>query len=114
MSGGAKRGFTVFMELFRIISAFVLAAVTAYLLGSINFAIIITKAFLHKDIRDFGSGNAGMTNVLRTLGKGPAALTLTSAVSPEFILVTRLSDTAAVTSMPPSPTMTATGMDALT
>ena len=76
MSGEAKRGFTVFMELFRIISAFVLAAVTAYLLGSMNFAMISTKAFLHKDIRDFGSGNAGMTNVLRTLGKGPAALTL--------------------------------------
>ncbi len=64
------------MELFRIICACVLSSAVAYLLGSINFAIIITKAVLHKDIRDFGSGNAGMTNVLRTVGKGPAALTL--------------------------------------
>lgn len=54
----------------------ILSMVLAYLFGSINFAIIITKVFAKKDIRDFGSGNAGMTNVLRTLGKGPAALTL--------------------------------------
>jgi len=47
-----------------------------YLLGSVNFAIIITKLFGKGDIRDCGSGNAGMTNVLRTVGKGAAALTL--------------------------------------
>lgn len=51
-------------------------AVLAYLLGSLSFAIIITKLLYHKDIRTFGSGNAGMTNVLRTFGKGAAALTL--------------------------------------
>lgn len=48
--------------------------VVSYLLGSVNFAIIITKLFLHEDIRSYGSGNAGMTNVLRTVGKGAAAL----------------------------------------
>ena len=48
----------------------------AYLLGSVNFAIIVTKLFKKGDIRDYGSGNAGMTNVLRTVGKGAAALTL--------------------------------------
>ena len=52
-----------------------ISMIIAYLLGSINFAVIITKGFAKKDIRDCGSGNAGMTNVLRTLGKGPAALT---------------------------------------
>lgn len=52
------------------------AAGLAYLVGSVNFAIIITRAFAKQDIREFGSGNAGMTNVFRTLGKGPAALTL--------------------------------------
>jgi glycerol-3-phosphate acyltransferase PlsY len=51
------------------------ALIIAYLLGSVNFAIIITKFFAKEDIRDFGSGNAGMTNVLRTVGKGAAALT---------------------------------------
>lgn len=60
---------------------FVLAAVVsiiAYLLGSINFAIIFTKiADKNKDIREMGSGNAGFTNVLRSVGKGPAILTIT-------------------------------------
>lgn len=60
----------------RIILSVVLAAICAYLLGSINFAIIVSKIFAHKDIRNFGSGNAGLTNVLRTFGKGPAAIVL--------------------------------------
>lgn len=51
-----------------------LAMVVSYLLGSVNFAIIVTKLFLHQDIRSFGSGNAGMTNVLRTVGKGAAVV----------------------------------------
>lgn len=62
------------MENFLFALSMVLAGVLAYLIGSMNFAIIVTRLFAHKDIRDFGSGNAGMTNVLRTLGKGPAAL----------------------------------------
>ena len=52
------------------------SVVLCYLLGSLSFAIIVSKCIAKKDIREFGSGNAGMTNVLRTLGKGPAALTL--------------------------------------
>ncbi|MFQ7750130.1 MAG: glycerol-3-phosphate acyltransferase, partial [Eubacteriales bacterium] len=53
-----------------------LAAVAGYLLGSINWSIILTRLFKHKeDIRKYGSGNAGMTNVLRTVGKVPAILT---------------------------------------
>ncbi len=55
--------------------ALLLAAAVAYLLGSVNFAIIITRLFSGKDIRSFGSGNAGATNVLRSQGKLPAALT---------------------------------------
>ncbi|MCL2088247.1 MAG: glycerol-3-phosphate 1-O-acyltransferase PlsY [Oscillospiraceae bacterium] len=55
---------------------YALSSVIAYLLGSINFAIIITRVFYRKDIRSYGSGNAGMTNVLRNFGKLPAALTL--------------------------------------
>lgn len=49
-------------------------AVAAYLLGSINFAIITTRVKSHEDIRDYGSGNAGMTNVLRTQGKKAAVI----------------------------------------
>jgi glycerol-3-phosphate acyltransferase PlsY len=46
-----------------------------YLLGSISFAVVISKIFYKQDIRNFGSGNAGMTNVLRTFGKKAAAAT---------------------------------------
>lgn len=53
-----------------------LCCLIAYLLGSLNFAIIISKCRFHDDIRKYGSGNAGMTNMLRTYGKGPALLTL--------------------------------------
>lgn len=53
------------------------AAVIGYLLGSISFSIIITRKFDQKaDIRTMGSGNAGFTNVLRSVGRLPAVLTL--------------------------------------
>ena len=48
----------------------------SYLLGSINSAIILSKLIYHDDIRRHGSGNGGMTNMLRTYGKGAAGLTL--------------------------------------
>ncbi len=48
----------------------------SYLFGSINTSIVICKIIHRKDIRDYGSGNAGLTNVLRTFGKPTAALTL--------------------------------------
>jgi len=49
--------------------------IIGYLLGSLNFGVIISKAFYHDDVRKHGSGNAGMTNILRTYGKFPAAAT---------------------------------------
>ena len=50
--------------------------VIAYLLGSLSPAIIITKINTGQDIRKMGSGNAGFTNVLRSVGVGPAVLTI--------------------------------------
>lgn len=50
--------------------------VIPYLLGSLSFSIIVSRLLYHQDIRKFGSGNAGMTNVLRTFGKKAAALTI--------------------------------------
>lgn len=48
----------------------------AYLLGSVNSAIIISKFLYRDDVRRHGSGNAGLTNMMRTYGKGAAGLTL--------------------------------------
>ena len=53
-----------------------IGGVAAYFLGSMNFAIIISKVKFHDDIRRYGSGNGGMTNMLRTFGKTAAAFTL--------------------------------------
>lgn len=50
--------------------------IAAYLLGSVNTAIVVSSTIYHDDIRKHGSGNAGLTNMLRTYGKGAAGLTL--------------------------------------
>ena len=52
-----------------------LCIVIPYLLGSINPAVLISKLVYHEDIRNFGSGNAGTTNMLRTYGKKAALAT---------------------------------------
>lgn len=52
------------------------AAVAAYLIGSINTSIILSRIFFGDDIRKSGSGNAGATNMLRTHGKKFAIATL--------------------------------------
>ena len=55
---------------------YLLFAVLGYLLGSLNFSIIIGKLFYNIDVREHGSKNAGTTNTLRVLGKGPAIFVL--------------------------------------
>lgn len=47
----------------------------SYLIGSVNFAIIVSRLTQKDDVRHHGSGSAGMTNMLRTYGKWPAAIT---------------------------------------
>lgn len=54
----------------------IIMGVIAYLIGSINFSVILSKKFAGFDVRQKGSGNAGSTNMLRSVGKGAAALTL--------------------------------------
>lgn len=51
------------------------AAAQAYLLGSVDTGILISKYLYHDDVRSHGSGAAGMTNMLRTFGKKAAAMT---------------------------------------
>ena len=60
----------------------------SYLLGSIPFGLILTKLFLKQDIRNFGSGNIGTTNVLRTGKKALALSTLILDVLKGYISVT--------------------------
>jgi len=54
----------------------VLAAVAAYLIGSLSFAVIVSRAMGLQDPRSYGSGNPGATNVLRSGSKAAAAVTL--------------------------------------
>lgn len=63
--------YSVFFLIFTVVTI-----VCSYLLGSVNSAIIISRVLYGDDIRKHGSGNAGLTNMLRTYGKGAAGLTL--------------------------------------
>ena len=56
--------------------AYIIMALIAYAIGSVNFSVIISKKMAGFDVREKGSGNAGSTNVLRTVGKKAAAITL--------------------------------------
>lgn len=55
---------------------YIIMAIIAYLIGSINFSVIISKKVAGFDVREKGSGNAGTTNMLRAVGKKAAAVTL--------------------------------------
>jgi glycerol-3-phosphate acyltransferase PlsY len=57
-----------------------LAGAIAYLVGAVPIGFLVARAFGVGDIRRHGSGNIGMTNVLRTAGKTPAILTLAGDV----------------------------------
>jgi len=60
--------------------AWLLSAISGYLIGSVSFGIIAGKILRGIDIRDYGSGNTGGTNALRVLGKKPAAAVLAGDV----------------------------------
>ena len=57
-------------------ATYIIVAIIAYLIGSINFSVILSKKMAGFDVREKGSGNAGTTNMLRTVGKKGAAITL--------------------------------------
>ena len=75
------------MSVDSILGIVLLSAVIPYLLGSISFSIIVSRLLFGKDIRDFGSGNAGMTNILRPFGKGAAAWTLAGDIGKGYLAV---------------------------
>ncbi|OJU11768.1 MAG: acyl-phosphate glycerol 3-phosphate acyltransferase [Clostridiales bacterium 43-6] len=59
-----------------IIIVTIISAIISYLIGSISSAVIFTRLIAKTDVRDHGSGNAGLTNVLRTAGKKAGIFTL--------------------------------------
>lgn len=54
----------------------IVVALAAYLIGSVSFAVLVSRIFALPDPRTYGSGNPGATNVLRTGRKAAAVLTL--------------------------------------
>ncbi|HAN20668.1 MAG: acyl-phosphate glycerol 3-phosphate acyltransferase [Clostridiales bacterium GWF2_36_10] len=61
--------------------------IVPYLLGSLNFGIIISKYLYNDDIRNYGSGNAGLTNMHRVYGKKGALYTLGGDMLKQFLSV---------------------------
>ncbi len=56
-----------------------------YLLGNIQTAIIVSRAYYHDDVRNHGSGNAGSTNMVRVYGYGPGAITFAGDFTKAFL-----------------------------
>ena len=67
--------------------AIIFFSILGYIIGSIPFGLLITKINGVPDIRKYGSGNIGATNVFRTGKKGLAALTLIFDISKGYISV---------------------------
>ena len=57
-------------------AAYIVIAIMSYAIGSINFSVIISRKMAGFDVREKGSGNAGTTNMLRSVGKKAALITL--------------------------------------
>ena len=69
------------------VACWALVAIAAYLLGSLNSAIIVSKWKWKQDIRNFGSGNAGLTNMHRVYGKDGAIYTLVGDIAKQVASV---------------------------
>ena len=66
---------------------YIIMIVVPYLLGGVNTSIIVTKLKTGKDIRTMGSGNAGLTNTLRTQGKAVAGIVLLGDVAKAVLAI---------------------------
>jgi glycerol-3-phosphate acyltransferase PlsY len=71
-----------------IIAQYFAAVLLGYILGSIPFGLIVSKHIAKVDVREYGSGKTGATNVLRTAGKKAAALVAILDVSKGVLAVT--------------------------
>jgi len=70
-----------------VVIGYVIAALAAYFIGSVNTSIIASSVFFKKEIREHGSNNAGLTNMLRVNGAKGAAITLAGDVLKTFAAV---------------------------
>ncbi len=70
-----------------IIAKYIAVALIGYLLGSIPFGLLVVKRAIGKDVREFGSGKTGTTNVLRAAGLKPAILVAVLDVSKGVLAV---------------------------
>ena len=84
-------------------SALIISAIISYLLGSLNFGIIISKSLNKDDVRSHGSGNAGSTNMLRNYGKKHAVMTIIGdmlkvavAIFISFVIVRKMGNIALI------------------
>lgn len=66
---------------------YIIMLAVPYLLGGVNTSIIVTKLKTGKDIRTMGSGNAGLTNTLRTQGKAVAGIVLLGDVAKSVLAI---------------------------
>lgn len=62
-------------------------AILSYLLGSLNFGVILSNTVKKEDVRDSGSGNAGTTNMMRTYGKTLGMLTIAGDILKVMIAI---------------------------
>ena len=77
---------TFFSGLFSLSVWTVVACILiGYLLGNIQTAIIVSRAYYHDDVRNHGSGNAGSTNMVRVYGYGPGAITFAGDFTKAFL-----------------------------
>ncbi|MCH5321902.1 MAG: glycerol-3-phosphate 1-O-acyltransferase PlsY [Eubacterium sp.] len=70
-----------------LIISFIVIALISYLLGSLNFGVILSNKIEKDDVRNHGSGNAGTTNMLRNYGKGVAVLTIIGDMLKVFVAI---------------------------
>ena len=70
-----------------LIISFIAIALISYLLGSLNFGVILSSKIEKDDVRNHGSGNAGTTNMLRSYGKGVAVLTIIGDMLKVFVAI---------------------------
>ena len=57
-------------------ATYIIVAILAYAIGSVNFSVLISRKMAGFDVREKGSGNAGTTNILRAVGIKAAVITL--------------------------------------